>query len=137
MEYVRKNITGTEEVRVIRGRDLDRSATKINVINKCLIVNTYTGDVTVDAYIKAIDYAATERKYGHTEGDKVEEVFYIIKQAVIPTGVSLELFDEHPCTADNRYSFFIKLSGAAETADVLINYDSTNISGSRTGRNQY
>ena len=64
MEYVRKNITGTEEVKVIRGRDLDRSATKINVINKCLIVNTYTGDVTVDAYIKATDYAATERKYG-------------------------------------------------------------------------
>ena len=137
MEYVRKNIAGTEEVKVIRGRDLDRSATKINVINKCLIVNTYTGDVTVDVYIKAIDYAATERKYGHTEGDKVEEVFYIIKQAVIPTGVSLELFDEHPCTADNRYSFFIKLSAAAETADVLINYDSTTISGSRTGRNQY
>lgn len=137
MEYVRKNITGTTAVKIIKGLGLDKSPTKINVIRKCLIVNTHTTDVTVDAYIKAVDHTATEEKYGHAFGDEVAETFYIIKQAVIPTGVSLELFDEHPCTADNRYEFYIKLNGASETADVLVNYDSTNTSGSRTIRNQY
>jgi hypothetical protein len=137
MEYVRKNISGSEAVKVIRGIDLDRNATKINKITKCLIANTYTADVTVDVYLEAVDNAATNRKYGSNLVDKVAETFYIIKQIVIPTGVSLEIFDGQSCTADNRYSFYVKLSGAAETVDVSIDYESTNIVGNRTVRNQY
>lgn len=144
MEYKDYNISGSvTDGAVLINNHKSLSSSPYNVtVYKCSIVNTYSANITVDVYLEHFNEEETNKLYGTEENnadrERVTQIFYKAKGLVIPAGVSVDIFDSTSCVYNSRYSFKIKLSAAAETADVSISYETgSSTRGTRQNINQY
>jgi hypothetical protein len=127
MNYVYKNITTVSAQTLIKG-----SAGGVTTIHKCQIANVDSSDSTVNLYIEWFNEDETIKVYGSkqngnydlTTNDYVnkqgQEVYYQIKNVVIPTGSTLVLFTDHPCSHSSSFSLVIT---ATQRVDVILDYE--------------
>jgi len=124
MNYVYKNITTTNPTYLLRG---DRSG--LTTVDKLQIANVTSSDASVDIYIEKVNIDATVSKHGTEEngnfsnGDwvsKVSNIYYHVKNVVIPQGVTLILFTDPHCTYDASYDLRIT---STQNVDVIMSYN--------------
>ena len=103
------------------------------------ISNTYTSSITVSVYLYAVDATLNERKHRHSQArqalnpqqqDGTESMgtepadetrtYYIVKNMIMRTGTSVELFENNNFQYSDEYSLYIKLGSSSDTADVII-----------------
>ena len=113
MAYSYQNITGSTAVEIIGKRRVFDEATQVLTkqdygknIKSMKLANVHATDsVSVNLYV-----------YDATLG-----TFYILKNLVIPFGVTLELDSEDMKYDDELYSLYLKLSASGSAVDIIIN----------------
>ena len=127
MNYVYKNITTTVPQILIR-----KDSGGVTTIHKCQIANVDSSDATVDVYIEDFNEDKTNKvhgsisngNYNSTTDDYVnkenQEIYYQIKNVVIPVGSTLILFTDHPCSHNSRFQFVIETT---HRVDVILDYE--------------
>ncbi len=127
MNYVYKNITATVPQILIKKDDGG-----VTTIHKCQIANVDSSDATVGIYIESFsedrtikvhgsksngNYNSTTDDYVNKEG---QNIYYQIKNVVIPVGSTLILFTDHPCSHNSRFQFVIETT---HMVDVILDYE--------------
>ena len=127
MNYVYKNITVTVPQILIK-----KDNEGVTTIHKCQIANVDSSDATVSIYIEDFNEYRTNKvhgsmfhgNYNSTTDDYAnkenQEIYYQIKNVVIPTGSTLILFTDHPCSHSSRFQFVIETT---HKVDVILNYE--------------
>jgi len=127
MNYVYKNITTTVPQILIKKDDGG-----VTTIHKCQIANVDSSDSTVNLYIEGFNEDRTIKvhgskdngNYNSTTNDYVnkenQKIYYQIKNVVIPTGSTLVLFTDHPCSHSSGFQFVIE---ATQKVDVILDYE--------------
>jgi len=127
MNYVYKNITTTSPQILIKKDDGG-----VTTIHKCQIANVDNLDATVDVYIENFDESRTIRVHGEKNGGNYnsttddyvnkesQNIYYQIKNVVIPVGSTLVLFTDHPCSHNSKFQFVIE---ATRRVDVILDYE--------------
>ena len=128
MNYVYKNITTSSAQILIAG---DNEG--VTTIHKCQIANVHL-DATVSVYIERFDEAKTIKVHGTKENGNYssatddyvnkedQEIYYQIKDVVIPVGSTLILFEDHPCSHRSDFNFVIE---STHRVDVILEYEKT------------
>ena len=119
---------GVEIYKSISGNtatNLELMNTKEYNYNRISICNTHTtDDVNVDLYLSYItnergDYKiAVENDYSDLE--QFTESYYILKNCLIPKGVTLILNEEDFYINNLKYKLYIKLSDASSSVDIML-----------------
>jgi hypothetical protein len=127
VNYVYKNITATVPQILIKKDDGG-----VTTIHKCQIANVDSSDATVGIYIESFsedrtikvhgsksngNYNSTTDDYVNKEG---QNIYYQIKNVVIPVGSTLILFTDHPCSHNSRFQFVIETT---HMVDVILDYE--------------
>ena len=142
MKYVYKNIRVTDPQILISG---DNEG--VTSIHKCQVANTHGTDATVSLYIERFDEDKTIKIHGTQENGNYnsitddyvtkadQQLYYQIKDVVVPAGAALVLFTDHVCSHDSSFNFVITTT---HTVDVILEYEKIAIKqkASRT-TNQY
>ena len=127
MNYVYKNITVTVPQILIK-----KDNEGVTTIHKCQIANVDNLDATVDVYIEDFDESRTIRVHGEKNGGNYnsttddyvnkesQNIYYQIKNVVIPVGSTLVLFTDHPCSHNSKFQFVIE---ATRRVDVILDYE--------------
>tara|TARA_R100000951_G_scaffold9319_1_gene8277 strand:+ start:320 stop:703 length:384 start_codon:yes stop_codon:yes gene_type:complete len=105
MEHRTYNIKGADPVILISGAE---NSNEVVTVDNCIISNTYSSDITISLYLEVAPADSTS--------------FYIVKSLVIPIGVSLALFEDHPKSYRKVFALKVVLE-ASETADITLSYD--------------
>jgi hypothetical protein len=118
VNYVYKNITATVPQILIKKDDGG-----VTTIHKCQIANVDSSDASEDRTIKVHgsksngNYNSTTDDYVNKEG---QNIYYQIKNVVIPVGSTLILFTDHPCSHNSRFQFVIETT---HMVDVILDYE--------------
>ena len=127
MNYVYKNITTTVPQILIKKDDGG-----VTTIHKCQIANVHGSDATVSVYIEDFNESRTIRVHGDKNGGNYnsttddyvnkesQNIYYHIKNVVIPAGSTLILFTDHPCSHNSRFQFVIETT---HMVDVILDYE--------------
>jgi hypothetical protein len=127
MNYVYKNITTVHDTKLNVSTTPDNNIT----LHKVQMANVSGSDSTVDLYIEHIDIDETVRLHGSVDNGnynedtdnfntKVSEIYYHIKNVVIPSGTTLVLFSDSPCTYQGKYDLIVK---STQNIDVAVSYE--------------
>ena len=142
MNYVYKNITVTTPKVLINS---SQSKTGVTTIHKCQIANVHgpTTDATVSLYIEKYDIDKTVKVHGSLDNGNVDsegnylnkedsQIFYHIKDVVIPAASTLVLFTDHPCRHGSEFNLVITTT---HKVDVILDYEQSRERSTTANRN--
>ena len=101
MIFNHKNVSGTG-VQVLS--TAVANSTRIYTVERLLICNTDSTDITVSLYL-----------------DDGSDQFYLLKTTTIPVGVTLDFLNGVPLQYQASYGLKLALGDAAYTADIIFN----------------
>jgi hypothetical protein len=137
MNYVYRNIAAADSKSVIIGGKGKSNRPGVYTVHKLEIANLDTSSITVDVYLERIDIKLTEQVHGTKDNgnsvdeggtdqyiNKVSDIFYKIKGVVIPAGVTLSLFTDHPCRHSDEFDLVVAVTESA-AVDVIADWEYT------------
>ena len=127
MNYEYINMAPNQSYNVVVGGKGKSNRPGLITVKKLEIVNLDSSAITVDVYIERIDIVNTEKlhgtkKAGNTLGEsaninayanKVSDIYYKVKGVVVPAGVTLSLFTDHPCTHSDEFDLNVAVAESA------------------------